>query len=76
MLKLTTKKWLNGIKKNKNIRDSKFTETIDYHSNKTKKAKKILNKNKKFIIRSLKRKFGRKLTSSEIKDVKNSLLNA
>lgn len=73
---MNTKEWLDVIEHNKRVRESKVTCTIMYGSNKMKEARIVLNKNKKLVIRSLKRKFGRKLTPEEIKDVKSALMGS
>ena len=70
-MNLTTKEWLNEIKRNKKIRESKHDSTINFGSNKSKQRRKEVKKATQMIIREFKRKLGRKLDSAEINHCKS-----
>lgn len=72
--KETAKKWLSKISRNRVVRSSKISETIDDGRNKKKIEMKEFKKRLKFNIKSIKRRFGRKLSGDEIKDLKRSIL--
>ena len=67
----TAKQWIEELKRISNARKSRIDDTIYFESNKKKKLRMQSKKNLKKIIRIMKRDLGRKLTASEIKEIKD-----
>ena len=67
----TAKQWIEELKRISNARKSRIDDTLYFESNKKKKLRMQSKKNLKRIIRIMKQDFGRKLTASEIKEIKD-----